>query len=216
MNIIPIAHQENYSKILKHINAYKNGITSDTMTSYGVHYDKNFGVSMVDLKRVADRFDNNAELAQLLWDKRWRETYLLSTLLDQPATYTLHKLQQRTQDTTTYELLEQLAYNIAWQLPFLDEHFSSINTWNLHQQYFLIKCTMYQLMKKKIDGETAWNRIKQYDFQDNVPLLSTLQNLLLHITSTNPNCHLEVVTYCNNHNTDTWQILGEVIKEYGI
>ena len=165
MKIIPLAYQDDYEQLLKHINAYKNGVTSDSMQSYGIAYKKNFGASIIDLRRVAERFETSAELAQLLWDKAWRETYILATLLDDVKMLSPEKLRQRVSSAPTFEILEQLAYNIAFQLPYLDDFFGTINERNDDKnQYFLLKCTTYQLMKKKITAPEAWMRIKPYEF----------------------------------------------------
>lgn len=215
MQFIPLAHQEDYSAILKYINAYKNGVTSDSLKSYGVDYDKNYGVSMVDLKRIASRYDNHHQLATILWQKGWRETYILATLLDQADKYTLTTLSERVNESKTYELLEQLAFNLAWQLDFLDDYFATISNWDLHKQYFLIKCTTYQLMKKTITADTAWNRIQQYQFDDNASLLSILQNLLLRISPANKCLQDEIVAHCKAQQTSTWDTLADVIREYG-
>lgn len=217
MEFIPIEHQEDYSKILEYINAYKNGVTSDAMISYGINYDKNYGVSMIDLRRIADRYPSNHALAQLLWNKGWRETYILSTLIDQPEKYTAESLKPKVATAPTFEVLEQLAYNLAWQMPFLDHFFTQVNDWdNTQMQYFLTKSTTYQLMKKTITAHDAWQRIKQYTFSDNTAILTVLQNLLLRITADDHTLHPEAIAYCQRYNTPTWHMLTEVVREYGV
>lgn len=217
MDIIPIKYQEQYAKILAYINAYKNGITSDNMKSYGIDYENNFGVSMVDLKRIAGRYQHDFDFADLLWQKKWRETYILSTLLDEPEKYSIELLEKRIETAPTFEILEQLAYNIAWQVDFLDELFVRITDWSKSEiQYFMLKCTTYQLMHKKIDAISAWERISAYSYSDNAAILNVLQNLLLRITNSDQTLHPHVVTYCEKQSSESWKMLTEVIRDYGV
>lgn len=217
MEFIPIEYQERYKQLLDYINAYKNGATSDSMKAYGVDYEKNYGVAMPDLRKIADRYRNDHDLANILWNKGWRETYILSTLLDEPEKYSLEILITRVESSPNYEVLEQLAYNIAWKVEVLDEYFPKVENWDSKlQQYFIIKSTTYQLMNKVISPMKAWVRISKYPTSDNVAILSILQNLMLRITSEAPELQQEVVNYCNAHDTATWKNLGDVIQEYGV
>ncbi len=217
MDFIPVEFQKDYKHILEYINAYKNGVTSDTMKSYGINYKKNYGASMISLRSIAERFEVSNGLANLLWKKEWRETYILSTLIDDASVYDLQKLDNRVKQAPTLEVLEQLAYNLAWKLDFLDDFFATVaehDSMEIH--YFLIKSTTYQLMNKKIKAADAFNRISKYTFSDNVAILNVLQNLLLRITSENNDLHADVVAFCAQNQGASWEMLTEVIREYGI
>ena len=219
MDIIPIEYQNDYELLLKHINAYKNGVTSDSMQSYGIAYKKNFGASIIDLRRVSERFSTSANLAELLWNKEWRETYILATLLDDSTLMSAEKLSSRLESAPTFEVLEQLAYNLAWQLTYLDSFFDSIEgaTTSEKVQYFLLKCTTYQLMKNTITAQQAWNRIAAYHFLDQTVILNVLQNLMLRITAIDNSLHANVVEFCHQQGkSDRWQMLKDIVKEYGI
>lgn len=217
MEFIPIEFQEHYKQILDYINAYKNGVTSDSMASYGIDYEKNYGVAMPDLRKISDRYRNSHDFADILWNKGWRETYILSTLLDEPEKYSLELLTSRIESAPNYEILEQLAYNIAWKVKVLDDYFPLVQDWDSKlKQYFLIKSTTYQLINKEISPMKAWVRASKYPIGDNVALLSILQNLFLRITAQAPELHQEVINYCNNKETEVWQKLSEVVREYGV
>ena len=216
MDIIPIEHQKDYKLILDYINAYKNGVTSDAMYSYGISYKKNYGVSMISLRSIAERFKCSHAFANLLWKKGWRETYILATMLDDVQVYNIELLDQRVSESPTFELLEQLAYNLAWRLDFLDEYFAkTVDRDSQQMHYFLIKCTTYQLMQKTLSSKSAFERISKFTFSDNVAILSVLQNLLLRITNVDNALHAEVVAYCEQYKSDAWLTLTEVIREYG-
>ena len=217
MKIIPLQHQEDYEQLLKHINAYKNGITSEAMQSYGIDYKQNFGASIIDLRRVAERFNNNEELAQLLWDKAWRETFILSTLLDDATAMSSEKLESRLSSAPALEVLEQLAYNLAWQLPYLDAFFRNIKQKDEEKtQYFLLKCSTYQLMKKQATAQEIWTRIKAFDFTDQAGIMNILQNLMLRITAADHSLHQDVIDFCAKQKGERWQMLKNIVEEYGV
>lgn len=217
MEIIPFEHQEDYKKILEYINAYKNGITSDSMQSYGIVYTKNYGVSMIDLRRIADRYSKSHNFAKLLWQKGWRETYILSTLIDNEEAYTVDLLKAKVDSSPTFEVLEQLAYNMAWKLDLIDDYCKIVNNWQDElKQYFIIKVSTYQLMNKKLDASSVWKRIASLTFSDKAAILNILQNLLLRITANENSLHPDVVKYCSDYNGDAWATLTEVVREYGV
>lgn len=217
MEFIPIEYQEHYAQVLDYINAYKNGVTSDAMSSYGIFYEKNYGVSMIDLKRIAERYRKDYAFAKILWDKGWRETYILSTLLDDADKYSLELLEVKVESAPTFEVLEQLAYNLAWKVDFLDLMFERVKDWEPSMiQYFLIKSTTYQLMKEKITAKNAWERIAQYPFSNNTAILNVLQNLFLRITSSDNDLHQEVVNYCSKQEGEPWKMLTDVVRDYGV
>lgn len=217
IEFIPIEYQEQYAQLLSYINAYKNGITSDSMTSYGIAYEKNYGVSMIDLKRIAERYRKDHDFANILWEKGWRETYILATLLDEPDKYSVDLLEIKVESSPTFEILEQLAYNLAWQVDFLDILFERVQDWTPTSiQYFLLKSTTYQLMHDKLTAQEAWKRISQYPLSDGASILSILQNLLLRITSSDNSLHQEIVDYCARQEGESWKMLTGVLRDYGV
>jgi len=217
MEFIPLEYQEQYAQILSYINAYKNGVTSDTMSSYGIVYEKNYGVSMIDLKRIAERYRKDSSLAKILWNKGWRETFILSTLIDEPEKYSLELFEVKVESAPTLEILEQLAYNLAWKLDFLDLMFERVTDWSATPiQYFLLKVTTYQLMHKKISPTEAWQRVSNYSYSENSAILNVLQNLLLRITGSENSLHQNVIDYCAKQDSEPWKMLTDVVREYGV
>ena len=58
-----------------------NGIVSTSMREKGMDYKINFGLTLPLIKRIAERYSPNAELAELLWKENIRESKILATLL---------------------------------------------------------------------------------------------------------------------------------------
>lgn len=89
----------------------KNGITADNMKARGIVYELNWGVSIVDLKQYASRFEKDHLLALKLWNKKWRETMIMATLLDEPALITEEQMDFWIKSADNIEIVEQAVMN---------------------------------------------------------------------------------------------------------
>jgi len=107
-----------YQKILIAIPGMKNGITSETMERMGITYEKNWGVSTVELKKFAAQFEPNHLLALKLWNKKWRETMILATMLDEPSMITEEQMDFWIKTAENIEIVEQAVMNSFTESPF--------------------------------------------------------------------------------------------------
>ncbi len=76
--------EKNFQLALSKIKLLKNGDIADAMKRTGIEYKMNWGVSLVILRQMAREFEPDHILALKLWNKQWRETSILATLLDEP------------------------------------------------------------------------------------------------------------------------------------
>ncbi|MBK5203035.1 MAG: hypothetical protein JJE45_04885 [Prolixibacteraceae bacterium] len=102
---------KNYRKILAQINAYKSGVTVDLMRDRGIKYKINWGDSIVSLRMIANHYEKNHLLALKLWNKGWRETMILATLLDPHDELTEQQMDYWTRSFETGEIAEQAVAN---------------------------------------------------------------------------------------------------------
>lgn len=111
---IPInpGQQNDFDDILNQINLHKNGPVSQSMSDAGLKYKVNFGVSIVDLRKIARPYAPNDTLAKLLWHKGWRETYILASLIAGADTIDVHTLNIWMNNIPNTEIAEQLGNNL--------------------------------------------------------------------------------------------------------
>jgi len=76
--------EKNFQLALSKIKLLRNGDIADAMKRTGIEYKMNWGVSLVILRQMAREFELDHILALKLWNKQWRETSILATLLDEP------------------------------------------------------------------------------------------------------------------------------------
>jgi 3-methyladenine DNA glycosylase AlkD len=76
--------EQKFQQLLKKIKLRQSGEISELMIQQGIAYKLNWGVSLLDLREISCEYESNHLLALKLWNKQWRETMIMATLLDNP------------------------------------------------------------------------------------------------------------------------------------
>lgn len=111
------ATEQRFNHILKAIKLYKNGEVSTNLSRRGINYKMNWGVSIPDLRAIAAKNEPSHLLALKLWNKQWRETMILATLLDEPQKVTEQQMDFWTKSFENVEIAEQASANLWWKTP---------------------------------------------------------------------------------------------------
>lgn len=101
-----------FRELLAKVRLLKNGETVAQMKKMGVNYKINWGASVIHLRELAKKYDKNHLLALKLWNKGWRETMILATLLDEPERVTEEQLDYWIKSTEYVEIIEQAVMNL--------------------------------------------------------------------------------------------------------
>ncbi len=101
-----------FQEIIGKIKLRKNGETVAQMKALGINYKMNWGVSVISLRELAKQYDKNHLLALKLWNKQWRETMILATLLDVPEEVSEEQMDFWTKSFETAEIAEQAVANL--------------------------------------------------------------------------------------------------------
>jgi 3-methyladenine DNA glycosylase AlkD len=104
--------EKEFQQILKIIKSKKNGEVSDLMNAKGINYKINWGTSITELREISKLFMADHVLALKLWNKGWRETMILSTLLDEPELVTEEQMDFHTKSFENIEIAEQSSTNL--------------------------------------------------------------------------------------------------------
>jgi len=134
--------EKKYKKILAAIPSMQNGITASGMEARGIKYEKNWGVSTVDLKQYASQFEKDHLLALKLWNKKWRETMILATLLDEPKKLTEEQMDFWVKTSENTDIIEQAVLNLFTESPFA---FIKALEWCRGKKH-LVKCASLLMM----------------------------------------------------------------------
>jgi 3-methyladenine DNA glycosylase AlkD len=104
--------EQHYQALLRAIKLRKSGEVADSMNQQGINYKLNWGVSVLDLRELAKNYKRDHLLALKLWNKRWRETMILATLLDDPNEITEEQMDFWTKTFENTEIAEQASANL--------------------------------------------------------------------------------------------------------
>ncbi|MBN2669668.1 MAG: DNA alkylation repair protein [Bacteroidales bacterium] len=105
------------SEIRKKIRTRDNGPAVDSMKRLGIEYKTNHGLSIAEIKAIANQYLNHHELALELWEWDHREFKILATFIDDPQKTSIDQLNYWIKDVSNNELAEQLAINLVFRLP---------------------------------------------------------------------------------------------------
>lgn len=110
-----------YQEILRKVRPLQNGGVADSMSQRGVVYKLNLGASVISLQQLAGGYQPNHLLALKLWNKQWRETMILATLLEKPDEVTENQMDFWVKQIQHIEIAEQVAMNLFSRTPFAYE-----------------------------------------------------------------------------------------------
>lgn len=104
--------ENQFQEILSKIKRRKNGVVADNLKERGLTYKMNWGVSVIDLKLIAKEYSQNHLLALKLWNKQWRETIILASMLDEPKDVSENQMDYWTKSFENIEVAEHIAANL--------------------------------------------------------------------------------------------------------
>lgn len=135
-----------YQELLRRVKTLKNGEVSDSMTKRGVIYKLNLGASVISLQQLAGEYAPDHLVALKLWNKQWRETMILATLLEKPKEVTENQMDFWASQIQQVEIAEQAAMNLFSKTPF---------AWEKAIEYCLAKKTLSKITGLLMMGRLA-------------------------------------------------------------
>lgn len=134
--------EKEYQQLLRQIKLRKNGDVSASMKKQGIEYKQNWGVSVVELRDLSKNYVPDHLLALKLWNKQWRETMILATLLDEPEKVTEEQMDFWTKSFENREIAEQSSANLWVKTKFA---FAKAIEWSRGKKH-LVRFTGIHLM----------------------------------------------------------------------
>ncbi len=108
-------NEETHQKLMQIKRSFRllmNGPTSQSMTQKGVGYKINWGVPFIELKKMAEEYGKDYDLAIELWKENIRECKILATLI-MPAEKMLAEIADLwMEQVENQEMAEMLAFNL--------------------------------------------------------------------------------------------------------
>jgi hypothetical protein len=101
-----------FRDILRKLKPLQNGDAATFMAKRGLIYKVSFGASVIALQQLALNYEKNHIHALKLWNKQWRETMILATLLEEPDKVTGKQMDYWVKNFQTAEIAAQVVMNL--------------------------------------------------------------------------------------------------------
>ena len=95
-----------------------NGVTATSMRRKGVEYKLNWGVSVIDLQKMAAEYGKDYDLAIQLWKEDIRECKILATMIMPAEEMPMEVVDIWMEQTQSQEMIEMAVFNLYQHLPF--------------------------------------------------------------------------------------------------
>jgi hypothetical protein len=156
-----------YRQIIRSIPSMQNGMTAESMGQRGIIYEKNWGVSLVDLKDYSSNIEKDHLLSLKLWNKKWRETMILATMLDVPHEVTEEQMNFWVKTAENTEIIEQMVTNLFTLTPFA---FSMSLEWCLGKKFLVKYAGLLMMGRLSLTSENDIDEMFEVYFEVLTPL----------------------------------------------
>lgn len=113
--------KEQIHLLKKQLRLAMNGVVSSSMREKGLNYQLNFGVSMPQLKQIAEKFPKNHALAAYCWQANSREMKILSAMLQPIESFTPELMDERGCNMPSFEIARQYCMHVFQYMLFAEE-----------------------------------------------------------------------------------------------
>ena len=172
-------------QIKRSFRLYMNGTASHSMREKGLDYKVNWGVSQVELRRMAADYDKDARLAAALWQENVRECKILATFLMPASQMSMDEAVEWGRGITSCELAETVVFNLFRRLPFATSLAGRLLGGDMFQRYAAYHLMMWLLKGGQTDcaemPASFWTAARADIVQPNVSLRKVLAGILLRL-----------------------------------
>lgn len=183
-------------EILKKIVRFKNGVIASYMNDNGILYRINYGVPVIDVKRIATNYFPNHTLAQQLFARDERELKLAAVFIDNHEETDSRQIDKWSKSFVNTEIVETVCRNLLYKATCAQ---SKICEWQLGSNKFLSQASWNMLSKMKDEkfiadflAQKAINNFCHTNVQ-----LAAIQ-ALTNIASINQTAKTAVLQYADN------------------
>ncbi len=104
------------SEIRRRIRRLQSGGTIDSLINIGANTENQLGASFLSLKKLATAYEENEEIALLLWNSQKREEQIIACFLF-PNNLITEKITQLSESCLNYEIASYLGSIYLYKLP---------------------------------------------------------------------------------------------------
>jgi 3-methyladenine DNA glycosylase AlkD len=106
----------------------------ENLVRFAISTSKAFGVSMTNMKVLANRLGRNHEFAAALWDTGWYEARMLASLIDEPARVTPVQMDRWCRDFDNWAICDTACFALFDRTP---HAWRKVEQWSGQRQEFI-------------------------------------------------------------------------------
>ncbi|MDR1983858.1 MAG: DNA alkylation repair protein [Prevotellaceae bacterium] len=200
-------------EIFRKLVRFKNGVTADYMRNSGISYERNYGVPIVDIKRIAAEYFPNHKLSEELFLRKGREMKLAAVFIDNPDEVSCSQIDNWSKAFVNTEITEAICCHLFCKTPFAAK---KIEEWSENSNKFFLQAS-WNLFSKMSDADFMKKFLlmtakPNFDFA-NVQFAAI--QALINISANNENIKKHALTYAEDlsksANADTKFVGDEVL-----
>jgi 3-methyladenine DNA glycosylase AlkD len=142
----------NVTEILKYLKTNGNPGDIGFMERYGITPEHTFGVRIPVMRDLAKKIGRDHALAQKLWDKGYRETMILATLIDDPKEVTEKQMESWVRDFSYWEICDQCVTNLFEKTEFA---WDKAVEWSASSETFVKRAGFVMMARKAVADKKA-------------------------------------------------------------
>jgi len=124
------------------------------MARFGIDTAKALGVSMPNIRRIANTIEKDHQLAADLWQSNIHEARILAGLVDHPKWVTREQMDQWALDFNSWDLCDQVCGNLFDKSPYAPE---IINAWATRPEEFVKRAAFALIAWRAVHDKKAPN-----------------------------------------------------------
>ncbi len=99
-------------EVLQKLEMLGNSKSKEGMSRFGINTEKAFGISIVNLRKLAREIGTDHKLALELWQTGFHEARILATMIDDPKKVTSSQMDKWVKDFNSWDLCDQCCNNL--------------------------------------------------------------------------------------------------------
>jgi 3-methyladenine DNA glycosylase AlkD len=112
------------------------------MARFGINTERAYGISVVDLRKLAKSIPKDHSLAIELWNSGMHEAMILSSMVDEPEKVTEAQMEHQVVSFGSWDLCDQVCMNLFCETPFARK---KAQEWSKRREEF-VKRAAFALM----------------------------------------------------------------------
>jgi 3-methyladenine DNA glycosylase AlkD len=147
-----------YREILNQLQDLSDPQAVAGMARFGINPHKTYGVSVVNLRRMAKRIGQDHRLAQQLWGSGFHEARILASLVDIPESVGEAQMESWVKDFDSWDVCDQCCSNLFDKTKFA---YRKAAGWSKHKEEFVKRAGFVLMATLAVHDREAKNEAFQ-------------------------------------------------------